>query len=168
MVFAHQEDRMPRKSSSLGARDCPSSKPSRSRTNGKRASPTLISIRRSSRSGRGCRRHHLELVEWPNRRPNHEAQARQTTNVRPRKARSPPGPRRRASIGPICTKSASEPKIDPQRLAFRFTRRVRHRRPVRSRITSRILYQNRRWSAQNLSGECRLNCPAKHPPCASR
>ena len=56
---------------------------------------------RHERSGRGRRGDHFGLVEWPNRRSDHQAQARQTTNVRPRKTRSPPGSRRRASIAQL-------------------------------------------------------------------
>ena len=60
--------------------------------------------------GRQCR-HHLPMVKRPDRRPDHQAHARQAADVWTRKARPPRGPPHRRWIGAIITKSASEPRF---------------------------------------------------------
>jgi hypothetical protein len=68
-----------------------------------RARTSLVTLRqwRHQRSSRRRRSDHVELVKWPNRRSDHQAQARQTTNVRPRETRSPPGSCRRAGVAQL-------------------------------------------------------------------
>jgi hypothetical protein len=55
----------------------------------------------------GPRRDHFAVVEWTDGRSDHQAQARQTPDVRPGKDRSPPGSPHRYDLN--CTKFAPEP-----------------------------------------------------------
>src|SRR5215213_8434028 len=70
-------------------------------------------IRQRHHQGPGGRprRDHLALVQRPDRRSDHQTQARETPDVRQRKARPPPGPRYRCCIGLNATKTASEPRF---------------------------------------------------------
>ena len=69
----------------------------------------LLRKRRRQRRDRGPRGDDLTLVEWPDRGPNHQTEARQTTNVWARKTRSPSSSRHRPSLNACVTKIASEP-----------------------------------------------------------
>jgi hypothetical protein len=53
------------------------------------------------RQGGGQRRDHLAMVERPDRGPDHQAQAREAPDVRPRKARSTSSPRHRRPAMPV-------------------------------------------------------------------
>jgi len=59
----------------------------------------------------GPRRDQLIMVQRPDRGSNHQTQARQTPDVRARKARSPASQADRCIVMVLCTEIASEPKL---------------------------------------------------------
>ena len=69
--------------------------------------------RRRQGQSSGQRRDLLALVQRPNRRSNHQAEARQTPDVRARKARPAASPRHRRSISDPSSKLRQSPKGTP-------------------------------------------------------
>ena len=75
--------------------------------------PRRVVRQRRAQGQSGCfRRDHVTLVERPDRGANHQAAARETSDVWQREARSPPGARYWCHINSASTKSESEPGFE--------------------------------------------------------
>jgi hypothetical protein len=84
----------------------------------------LVRQRRAQRQSGSVRRHHVALVERPDRGADHETQARQTPDVWPRQPRPSPSPRYRHRVDPTPPKvrqSQSSTPIHNSRLAGNHT-----------------------------------------------
>jgi hypothetical protein len=73
----------------------------------------LMRERHHQRQGDRLRRHLFCVVQRTDRRPDHEAQARQAPDVRTRQARPSASPCHWRSLKPSAIKNASEPLLDP-------------------------------------------------------